>query len=64
MPPQRAKVKHRAYNGGHIPVLGQITATVGYQGQTAVLSLVVVKGHGATLRGRDWLRQLSLRSSF
>lgn len=60
MPLQKAKVKLRAYLGGHIPVLDQITATVGYQGQTAVLLLVVVKEHGATLCGRDWLKQFSL----
>lgn len=60
LPLQRAKVKLRAYNGGCIPVLGQITVTVGYQDQTAVLPLLVVKGRGATLCGRDWLKQLSL----
>lgn len=60
IPLQSANVKLRAYNGGRIPVLGQITATVKYQGQRAVLPLLVIKGHGATLCGRDWLRQLIL----
>lgn len=60
IPLQSANVKLRAYNGGRIPVLGQITATVKYQGQRAVLPLLVIKGHGATLCGRDWLRQLTL----
>lgn len=45
LPLQRAKGKLRAYNGGCTPVLGQITVTVGYQDQTAVLPLLVVKGH-------------------
>ena len=60
IPLQSANVKLRAYNGGQIPVLGQITVTVKYQGQRAVLPLLVIKGHGSTLCGRDWLRQLTL----
>ena len=40
--------------------MGQTTATVEYQGQREVLPLLVIKGHGATLCGRDWLRQLTL----
>lgn len=41
-------------------MLGQITATVGYHGQTAILALIVVEGDGAALCGRDWLKQLCL----
>ena len=31
-----------------------------YQGQTAILPLVVVKGDGPTLLGRNWLTKIKL----
>ncbi|KAK9515825.1 hypothetical protein VZT92_026433 [Zoarces viviparus] len=57
---KRSKVKLKAYNGGRIPVLGQIIAKVVYEGQTVTLPLLVVKGNGSTLCGRNWLRKLKL----
>lgn len=40
--------------------MGQITAKVVYEGQTGDLPLLVVKGNGSTLCGRNWLRKLRL----
>lgn len=59
-PLQRSEVKLKAYNGGSIHVLGQITAQVVFDGQTVNLTLLVVKGNGSTLYGRNWLRKLKL----
>lgn len=50
----------RSYSGHEIPVLGQIPVTVGYQGQSADVSLVVVKGTKESLLGRDWLKIIKL----
>ena len=60
LPLQKATVKLRAYNGGRIPVLGQITVKVVYEGQVKDLPLLVVKGRGTTLCGRNWLKELKL----
>ncbi len=60
LPLEKATVKLKAYNEGCIPVLGQITAKVVYEGQTKYLPLLVVKGNGSTLCGRDWLKNLKL----
>jgi len=60
LPLQPAAVKLNAYNGGHIRVLGQFKAKVEYEEQAVGLPLLVVKGHGAALCGRNWLRQLRL----
>ncbi|KAJ0056475.1 hypothetical protein NL108_008034 [Boleophthalmus pectinirostris] len=60
LPLQPAKVKVKAYNGGHIHVVGQLVAPVKYEDQAVELPLLVVKGRGASLCGRNWLRQLKL----
>ena len=43
-----------------IPVVGQMQAQVHHDNQSAQLSLVVVKGDGPSLLGRDWLSSLNL----
>ncbi|XP_027869143.1 uncharacterized protein K02A2.6-like [Xiphophorus couchianus] len=60
LPLQPAKVKLKAYNGGRICVLGQLVAKVMYEDQAADLPLLIVKGHGASLCGRNWLTKLRL----
>lgn len=59
-PLEVARVKLKTYTGELMPVLGQFEAKVSYDGQTEVLSLIVVKGEGPSLCGRNWLQKLSL----
>jgi hypothetical protein len=40
--------------------VGTIQAKVTYESQTAELSLVIVKGDGPTLLGRNWLERIKL----
>ena len=49
-----------SYSGESIPVLGCVDVNVKYGGQEANLPLVVVKGEGPSLLGRNWLSQLIL----
>ena len=53
-------VRLRTYTGEGIPVVGQLTVKVRYQGQEEELPLVVVAGDGPSLLGRDWLAKLKL----
>ena len=41
-------------------MLGAITVNVQYHEQSATLPLVVVRGSGPTLLGRDWLQKITL----
>ena len=52
--------KLRTYTGEEIQVLGSFSPTISYKGQQKVLPLLVVKGDGPALLGRDWLSQLQL----
>ena len=45
----------KTYTGERIPVLGEVVVEVSYQQQNHQLSLIVVKGKGHNLFGRDWL---------
>ena len=51
------------YMGEELPVLGVATVAVGYESQTTSLPLVVVKGDGASLFGRNWLERIKLNWS-
>ena len=57
---QQTSVKLRTYTGEEISVLGGINVKVQTQGQEAHLPLLVVKGDGPSLLGRDWLTSLRL----
>ena len=46
--------------GERIPVLGEAVVEVSYQEQNHQLSLIVVKGKGHNLFGRDWLMHFKL----
>ena len=52
--------KLHTYTKEAINVLGKIKVNVAYQGQHARLPLVVVKGTGPSLLGRDWLSVIKL----
>ena len=48
------------YTGDTIPVMGVVNVTVNHNNQTKQLPLLIVKGEGPTLLGKDWLTQLTL----
>ena len=50
----------KTYTGERIPVLGEVVVEVSYQQQNHQLSLIVVKGKGHNLFGRDWLMHFKL----
>ena len=50
----------KTYTGERIPVLGEVVVEVSYQQQNHQLSLIVVKGKGHNLYGRDWLMHFKL----
>ena len=57
---QPTTVKLRTYTGEEIGVLGCINVKVQTHGQEAQLPLLVVKGKGPSLLGRNWLTNLRL----
>ena len=52
---KKASVNLKTYTGERIPVLGEIEVEVTYQDQSHQFSLMVVKGKGQNLFGRDLL---------
>ena len=50
----------RSYSGGSIPVIGTVDVLVKCGSQEATLPLLVVKGEGPSLLGRNWLTELQL----
>lgn len=53
----------RTYLGEELPILGTTDIEVTYENQTVSLPLVIVKGEGASLFGRNWLQQIRLNWS-
>lgn len=50
----------KTYTGERIPILGEAAVEVKYNEQSHKLSLIVVKGKGHNLFGRDWLMHFQL----
>ena len=50
-----SQVRLCSYSGESIPVLGSVSVTVTYKTQCHKVTLIVVKGSGITLMGRNWL---------
>ena len=50
-----SNVKLQTYSKEPLPVVGAQSVQVYYEGQSASLPLIVVKGDGPTLLGRNWL---------
>ena len=48
------------YTGEQLPILGILTIPISYLTQTVTVELVVVKGDGPSLMGRDLLQQIRL----
>ncbi|XP_076840966.1 uncharacterized protein LOC143485419 [Brachyhypopomus gauderio] len=55
-----SNVTLKTYTGQAIPVRGQFVAKVTYGDQTVDLPLIVVKGNGPALCGRNWLESIKL----
>jgi len=60
LPCHQTNVRLRTYTGESVAVLGKLMVTVHTDEANLTLPLLVVKGSGTTLLGRDWLQQLTL----
>ena len=50
----------RTYMGEVLPLVGKVTVFVAYKSQVVSLPLLIVKGEGAALFGRNWLEHIRL----
>lgn len=50
----------RSYTRQSLRILGKATADVSFKGKSVELELLVVKGFGVSLLGRDWFRSLGI----
>ena len=57
---EQSSKKLYSYSGEAIPVLGSFDVKVAYKSQVATLPLLVVKGDGPSLFGRNWLNHIRL----
>ena len=57
---QELTVKLKSYSGEDIPVIGQMEVLVKYNHQEGNLPLLVVKGNGRSLFGRNWLSCITI----
>ena len=57
---RRPEVQLRTYSGERLRVLGELDVKVRYGNQVAVLPLIVVRGEGPSLLGRNWMMTLRL----
>ena len=59
-PIQTTKAVLSTYTGEKIPVLGAVMVPVNYGSQQKKLNVLIVKGGGPNLLGRDWLEEIHL----
>ena len=57
---QSTTAELRTYTGEQIPIPGILNIPVCYHNQKVTADLLVVKGDGPSLMGRDWLQQITL----
>lgn len=55
-----SKVKLKTYTSESLQVIGETTVDVTYGNQQCCLDLLVVRGEGPSLLGRNWLKHLQL----
>ena len=55
-----SNVRLQIYSKEPLSVVGARNVQVNYEGQRATLPLIVVKGDGPTLLGRDWLASIRI----
>ncbi len=56
-------VRLETYSKEPLKVMGSLDVKVGYEQQEVKLPLIIVKGNGLTLLGRDWLKVIKLNWS-
>ena len=59
-PLEPAAMKLKTYSGEELEVLGQLVVRVRYGAQESKLPLIVVKGQGPSLFGRNWLKEIQI----
>ena len=59
-PLEKSSVILRTYTGENLSILGSIRVVATYNNQTNNLPLLVVKGNGPNLMGRDWLARFKV----
>ena len=57
---QKSTAQLRTYSGELMHVCGSITVCVSYRQQQKTLPLLVVRGAGRPLFGRDWMKEIKL----
>ena len=57
---RQSTVRLHTYTGEELEVLGTLDITVQYKTQQEVLPLLVVRGQGPSLFGRNWLQKIKL----
>ena len=58
---EECKLPVESYTGEEIPVMGQLYVDVRHQQNKFVnLRMVILKGHGVNLVGREWLTKIKL----
>ena len=57
---QKSQVKLQTYSGEDLDVLGEVRIEVQHSTHKAQLPLIILRGTGLTLMGRDWLCQFRL----
>ena len=60
---QQSNATLRTYLGKELPLLGTTEVQVQYKSQQATLPLFVIKGQGASLLGRNWLKSIRINWS-
>ena len=58
---ERTNIKLKTYTGELIPVAGKVTVNAKYENQEELLEVLVVKGNGPNLMGRDWSKKINVR---
>ena len=60
-PLKQTEIKLKSYSGQKIEIVGQCEVPVKYgTAEQKILPLIVVKGNGPSLLGRNWLEELQL----
>ena len=59
---QSCNVQLKLYNKANIKVIGSTKVNVDFNGNSKVLTMIIVSDEGPTLLGRDWIRRLGLKN--
>ena len=59
-PVEASRTRLHNYSNDPIPVVGSVQMKVAYEGQTATLPLVIVRGGDPPLLGRNWVQAICL----